>query len=364
MSRVKNFGRKTLIKNHKLKIILLLIALLVGIAIVSIFHVQQAKKAALPKKPTAPEVTVKTFAKRTIPLIVKAYGTTFSPHSVLLTAKAPGIITALHFQPGKPVKKDQLLMTIKLSNTSNTLDINMLKAQLTKSKLRYQRMLQANKSIHGMFSGDAIQKSFSDYQTDLAAYNNALAMTYIKAPVAGTVSDTTLSVGDAVKVDEPLLSIYNHDAMQLKYSLPSQYINQVKVGQNVVFTSGSNHKTYPAIVSYVSPQLDADSDEVSIRADFVDSSALQANIFGSLTQTLDKQHQSLALPQRLVQTDEQGFYVYVVQDHKVTKKYIETGNISAEGYIEISSGITSATPIIVSNYNNLSPGLNVSVKTS
>ena len=125
--------------------------------------------------------------------------------------------------------------------------------------------------------------------------------------------------------------------------------------------NGSTNQ-YQAKVSYVAPQLDATSGMVTVHATFLNTSSLQSNMFGQVVQVLNSNHKILAVPQSLVRTDEQGFYVYVVELAKVAKQYVQVGSVNQQGYIEITKGLKLGMPIIISSADNLSVGQSVKVK--
>jgi hypothetical protein len=72
----------------------------------------------------------------------------------------------------------------------------------------------------------------------------------------------------------------------------------------------------------------------------------------------------LAVPQALVQSDSQGFYVYVLSNNKVQQQYFTAGEVTASGLIEVKSGLSAGTEIISSNLNSLSVGQTVVVTQS
>ena len=226
----------------------------------------------------------------------------------------------------------------------------------------YEGYLQANKAVTGTVGLKDLNTSKSDYESALAAYMAAKAAAFIQAPIAGKASDTDLAVGSSVQQGDVLLTIINQQSLQLKYTLPGQYSNQAKTGQAVTFTPSDATQSYAASVVYVSPQLNVTTDNLTLRANFNAESNLPPNVFGKITQVLDAHHQALVVLQTLVQSDEQGFYVYVVASGKVAKQYIQLGNITQKGYIEVKSGISATTPMIVSDASALSVGQNVKVK--
>ena len=70
------------------------------------------------------------------------------------------------------------------------------------------------------------------------------------------------------------------------------------------------------------------------------------------------------MPQNLVQTDAQGFFVFLLQKHKVAKVYFTPGAVLKTGRIEARMGLTAGQQLITSNPQSLSVGQSVVVAKS
>ena len=63
-------------------------------------------------QPRPPSVTVTRSERRTVPIIVNPIGTTRALQDVTIRARVKGFLTEKHFDEGRNVKKDQLLLVI------------------------------------------------------------------------------------------------------------------------------------------------------------------------------------------------------------------------------------------------------------
>ncbi len=55
-----------------------------------------------------------------------------------------------------------------------------------------------------------------------------LDRTQIRAPFAGVIADLSVSEGDRVRVGDPLLGIYNPDALEVRTQIPTRYVQSVR----------------------------------------------------------------------------------------------------------------------------------------
>lgn len=342
----------------KLKKILSIVVILIIIAGAGFYFLRHPQTtASIQPTEELTRVTVQALQPKTISLTVSAYATTISPKSAALAAKANGVITAINFQAGQQVKKGQILVEIQSNDIQN--QISKLKNQALASYDKYQRFKKANIQAPGTIPLSEIQQHKLQYEQDLAAYKAARSDASITSPINGIVSDTNFTVGNSVTEGTVIITVTDPQSLEIKYELPSQYAKQAKVGQPIVFYPDSNAASYNGTVSYVSPQLNPQDFSLNIRAKLHNYKQLQPNIFGKVKQVIDSNHTSLVIPQNLVQTDAAGFYFYTVAANKVTKQYFQAGVTTAQGLVQVKSGIVAGTKIITSDITSLNPGQTV-----
>ncbi len=309
--------------------------------------------------PSLTTVTLTPVIMRSIPETVTAYGTTVSPHSVTLKAEVGGMISSIRFTSGAHVKAGQLLFTLRSNDVSN--QALKLAGQLQTSQDHYQRLKKLSEGIPGSVAQFDLIKAKLQYSQDLIAYREARSIENIVAPISGVISDTSVAIGNSVKEGDVLAQIVDASSLQIEYPLPSQYLRHAELGQAVFFYPNNRPQAYHATVVYVSPLLNEDSYNLTLRAKFDADVRLPLNVFGKLIQVINAEQLVLAIPQTLVQTDSEGFYVYCVEDSKIIKKYFQPGEVSKAGLIQILSGIPAQTMIVNSDSSVLSPGQTVRI---
>lgn len=337
-----------------------LIVLLLLVVIFSIFYWVLNRKPAAVATP-APTVTVQPLAYTTLPLKVTGYAQVVSPTSIGVTAQSSGLIASINFNPGQTVQKGQVLFTLQSNDTGAQME--QLQAQANFAKETYVRDQQLQQQDPGAISQIEVLQAQSTYQQALAQYQEAKAIHTIIAGVDGVISDTNLSPGDFVTSGEVLAVLVNND-LQVKYTLPSRYATQVKLGQTITFTNTDTQQTYSGVVSYIAPLVNQNDYTLTLRANFTSNTLPLLNTFGQVTQVLDPNYKALAVLQTLVQNDAQGFYVYVLKGKQVEKQYFVPGEITVNGYIIAQSGLTVNMPLITSDPSNLAVNETVQVTSS
>lgn len=351
--------------SQAIKKLLLFVALVILIFTLLMWHWPHAARpvatavANTAAQPAISTVQVVKIQTQNIPQTVHAYAQTISADSVAVAAHQAGVVSKLYVTPGQSVTKGQLLLIMQLNDVA--MQPAGLRVKMLQTQHHYQRLYDANKQVKGVVTRDDLESAQSDFEQAQAAYQTAVAATHISAPMAGRVTATTLAVGSSVTAGQTLFNIVTTSGLQLSYNLPSEYLSQAKVGQQVSFTPSNARQVYTGQVSYVAPQLQTAGDSFALRADLRDMQGLRPNQFGQVSQILQANVPQLVIPQKLVQTDEQGFYVYGVAAGKVTKLYFQPGSTTAQGMVVVQRGISAGAAMIVSDPSQLSVGQRVQV---
>ena len=325
-----------------MKLLLAIILVILTFATLFYFY-QHPSTTQKPQRPSAPPVTLIPLQVHSMPLTVSTYGYTMSPNSMTVRALSSGTIESIHFQAGQAIKKGQLLFVIQASDV--TQQMNYLKPKLIQDKANYQRNLTANEQSPGAVAKQILLGFKSTYLQDLEQYNHLYQQSHITAAIDGKMSDTLLAVGDLVSANDALATISSDSMLQISYHLPSQWANKAHVGQTITFITG-DHEQHEGVVSYLSPDLNANNQGFNLRADMAHPKNLSANQFGQIIQVINPKESILAITQTLAQTDAQGYFVLGVKDHKVVNNYFTPGLITKDGLITITSGLEAGDTII------------------
>ena len=325
-----------------------------------VFQFTHKKGGVLTHVSTPPSVSIQYFKPQMVPLRITTYGSTVSSQSVDISAKQDGTIKAIYVKAGETVKAGQRLFQI--DSTAIDDQLASLKASEDSAYATYQAYKKSNENMPGLIAAVDLASAKADYLSGKSAYESAKATTFLTSPIDGVVSDTNWAVGSTVLTDDLLVSVTAQDPLQLKYTVPSQYSEDVKVGQSVQFTPNHSKATFAAHVTYVSPALDASLYTLTLRAQLDPSEDLNPNRFGVITQVVSHDYPAFIIPQSLVSTDEKGFYVFIVSHSKVAKQYIETQRLQSDGNIIVTKGLSDQLAVITSDHSQLDVGVSVTFK--
>jgi membrane fusion protein (multidrug efflux system) len=210
-----------------------------------------------------------------------------------------------------------------------------------------------------------------------------LAYTEIRAPVAGKISRTAITVGNVVSPSSgQLASIVSQDPMYVLFPVASRSLTELqkryadKGGMAAVVVKlrlpdGSTYN-HPGTIDYVEPSVSATTDTILVRARIanparghpvagqpVDRPLVDGAFVSVLVEGIEP-IMALGIPRKAVLSDQQGDYVYVVgADNKVEQRRIQLGQ-STPTIATVAGGLKDGEMVISDGVQRVRPGIVVS----
>ncbi|MDF1795941.1 MAG: efflux RND transporter periplasmic adaptor subunit [Coxiellaceae bacterium] len=294
---------------------------------------------------------------------IQATGTLLPIHTTTITPKTNGYIKSINFHEGDQVKAGQLL--IQLENSQEKGNLAQAKATLGIQRSSYQRNLKANKQ-HLVATQDLnnIQSNYENAKADLIMKQTLFSQKALRAPFGGTMGKFLLSVGDYVKAGTPLVTLTNNNKLIAQYTLPQQYINQLKINQPVdVSLAGKQQKTKPTQgeISFISQSIDATSQTFVVHAIVNNKShLLHPGNFVTIRQQLGQAKQQLIIPLRSVIRSISGSSVFIANKGVSQQVNITLGGIVGPNVV-VKSGLNLGDQVISAGQSQVKPGSHIKV---
>lgn len=321
-----------------------------------------------PDKHPTKLLTVKLFQvmPRNEPLIVKAYGKAISPKSLPIHAQFSGLVQHIAVKTGQIVKQGQVLFIVKTTGVAG--QVKATAAALAQAKNQYNKDARLYQLNQNSIAKITLQNARDQYHLAQAQYQKALSKyqaSTITAPINGKLTIVNVAQGQYITSNTNLAKLI-HPQVVVQYALPSKWYPHLKQGQSITFSTQTTTKQeIPGAVTYISPQQNTDY-EITLRATL--KQPVMPNSFGQITQIINANQQQLAIPQKYTYTDDEGYYVYTIDqvDHKsqLKKQYFKPRFFYANGWVSVQSGLKAGQQIVASKDTSLTPGQFVKVVQS
>jgi membrane fusion protein, multidrug efflux system len=301
-----------------------------------------------------------------------------SINRVQIVARVTGFLEEVKFKEGDVVKEgtplyliEQGLFKAAVESAQGALERSKAAKTLTEIQLsRAQELLnrQAGTAVTRDQALASDQQAAGQILTDQANLETAkinLGYTEINSPIVGKVGRTNITKGNVVSPETGSLTIVvSQDPMYVTFPVSQTQVLQArKEGQThiddiKVMLKFSDGSTYDQVghINFVDVTVDRGTDAVTVRATIANPNGLL--IDNQLVRVLLESGtpmEKLVIPQASLIADQQGSYVFVVDDGKAAVRRIKVGEESGTGVV-IESGLSVGDLVIVEGLQNLRPG--------
>ncbi|MDP3963699.1 MAG: efflux RND transporter periplasmic adaptor subunit [bacterium] len=181
-----------------------------------------------------------------------------------------------------------------------------------------------------------------------------LANTTLRAPVAGTITQVDIKVGEHATALKEVMIVQDIDDLYVEANISEASIASLRSGQHVDFTFdalGPDRHFTGSVVS-INPASTVISGIVNykVKAAFEAIGEIKPGMTANMTILAAERAGALAIPQRAVVNKEGKRYVRVI-DNAETKTYheveVETGLAADEGLVEMLSGLSEGQEVVI-----------------
>ncbi len=269
-----------------------------------------------------------------------------------------GIVTALYVKEGDYVKKGQLLL--KMDDKVLRQQVQITQTQLVLAKDVYQR----TKNLWDQNIGSELQllqakNNVETLEKSIGTANEQIKLYTVYSPVSGIADDVNVRVGEAfVGATQlgPQIRIVNTSTLKAVIEVPENYMNRVRVGSPVIITLPDMNKTFNSTVKLSSQTINASTRTFTIEA-AIPGGGVRPNSIAAVRIKDYSAPNAIVIPVNIVQTDDKGKYVYVVEkDGKGRSIAVKKPVVVGESYgdkIEIKGGLQSGMQLITEGYQSV-----------
>ena len=312
-------------------------------------------------------VTVEVMRVEAGPLIDVAVfsGQLDAEHTVLVKPEIEGVIQEIAFEQGQSIEQGGVLF--RLDGREQIAKLREAEANRSLAGERWKRAQQ-------LLTRDASSKAQADVaraEYEIAGARVELARleldrTEIRAPFDGVVGLRLVDLGARVEKDTELVRVDAIDRVQVTFAISDIGLSFARTGMKVkAWVRPYPGEKFPGEVFFVSPTLDPRNRRIRVKA-WIDNSdrRLAPGLFANVDLEIRRVEAALVVPESAIAIDEQGSYVWVVDDTRhASRRPIEIG-LRERGIVEVTQGLSSGVEIVTAGTHKVSEGEQVRVSES
>lgn len=289
-----------------------------------------------------------------------------------------GMVKEVYVKLGTRVAKGQAIMKLddalpRQQVVAAKQNSDVAKARLEQAKTIYEKRQNLWKQnigaeievINAKADVDALQSQYNAAQSQLSSAQEQLNQTTVRAGISGVIDEMNVKPGEFFSPQSAAqpgmgIRIVNNNNLKMVTGVPENYIARVKKGDKVLVVVPETGKPpYESTITTVGASISANTRSFITEAKLPSDPLLKPNQTASM-KILDYQAKNaIVVPVNVIQTDEKGKYVYVVEqsgNKKIARKKPVTVGEIYYNQAEIKSGLASGDKIITEGYQTVYDG--------
>ncbi len=289
-----------------------------------------------------------------------------------------GQVKAVYVKAGQKVSKGQLILKLddamaRQSVVAAQQQTGQLKARLAQYQSVYERQQNLWKQnigseiqvINAKADVDAMAAQLRGAEASVALAQEQANMSNVHAQISGMIDEMNVEPGEFFSPQTAAapgmgIRIVNNNNLKIVTKVPENYVTRIKKGDKVeVVIADSDKPPYQSIISMVGGSIDPITRSFAAEAKLPSDPSLKPNQTATMKILDYEAKAAIAIDVNLVQSDEKGKYVYVMEkegDKMLVRKKVVTVGEAYNGLIEIKSGLTGGELIITEGYQTVYEG--------
>lgn len=338
------------LKSLNLKRLIISLAIIILFAMIVLRLFKADKKDVV----STPVVNITHLQNGDINKEASVMGTIMPGSTYYVVNKVAGEITNIYVENGQRVEKGD-----KICDIDNNKQIESAFIQYDTAKKAYERYKKLYDA--GDISKQSFEQAKAQYDGAKLAYDTQVEYSTPVAVGDGIIENTDMTLNVSISTGKVLCYITSEDAKEIQFGVTERVLSGINQYDRI--TIEKQGKTYKGTITDKASLISPTTGLFNIKATIEDDNNFAAGVMAKVTFVYEKSLDTNVLDIDLVHYDDGKPFLYVVENNKLTKKFVELG-IVTDKEVEILSGVTKEDKIVSTWNNSLAEGVHVEVLNS
>ncbi|QTD53444.1 efflux RND transporter periplasmic adaptor subunit [Sulfidibacter corallicola] len=307
------------------------------------------------KKEEAVPVEVATIDTGGIEAILKMTATLEAEEQVKVLARTTNELVELLVEEGDVVEKDQILA--RLENRNQRLVVEKAQASLAKAKReldRQRRLFEKNMTTEQAYNDaktEAEQQEISLKEAELD-----LDYTVIRAPIAGTVTQRLVNLGDQISANQHLFDLVDFGTVVARLYVPEKYLPDLRLElpariRTPIYADSDFHGS----IRRIAPTVDAKTGTVKVTVGVDELESLRPGMYVNVDLVLNTKQNAVLIPKKALVYDNDQIFVYRMGEKRRVERLEITPRLTDRNFVEPESGLAAGDQVVIAGQAGLKP---------
>jgi membrane fusion protein (multidrug efflux system) len=267
---------------------------------------------------------------------------------VQVFSEAARKVTQLLVEEGNVVRKGQVL--IRLQSEAQQTELARVKSQLEKARQELTRQTSLfDQQLISIDDYNEVTYELEQLELTLNDAERELGYTQVRAPIAGTITERFVNIGDHVTVNQHLFDIIDFDSIVARIYVPEKELSRMRVGQDArIFAEAAGAEQRHGAVDRIAPRVDPRSGTLKVTVAIPPSEGLLPGMYVTVELITDVHDDAVLVPKKALVYDADQLFVFrLLADDTVERLLIRAAledrdNIEPAGILEVGDRIVVA----------------------
>lgn len=253
-------------------------------------------------------VEVMKIETRTLEETVGLVGSIAANESADIRAEIPGVITEIHFEEGKAMKRGDVLLRIDTRELEAQLAEAAASFRLAEQNLARNRSLLADAAVSAV-EVDAAAAEHDRLRALMDQLETRIAKSTLKAPFDGVAGARSVSVGDFVTSQDVITTLDDLSRLKVEMEVPERYLPSLQPGSPFTLRAATTAAggEERGEVYFVSQRIDASTRSTLVKGYLVDPPAhIRPGMFANIKLVIQKVENALVVPETSLLSSPRG----------------------------------------------------------
>nr|WP_041740172.1 efflux RND transporter periplasmic adaptor subunit [Echinicola vietnamensis] len=289
-------------------------------------------------------------------------GSVLSKKNVNISAEVAGRIEQIEVQEGMRATKGEVLVSIDGESIDN--NIAELETQLDLATTLYEKQQRLwDREIGTEVQYLEAKNRVESLEKNLATLKTQKNKTTIRAPYHGTVEEVMVKLGELVQPGMPIINFVGESDLYIEADISEAYVGVLEQGDSVRVEFPSLGRDIKTKVTAVGAIINPSNRTFKIEVFLPRLKHIKPNMISVLRIKDYENKAATTVPTNLIQRDNKGEYVYVVDKGQAKKQYITKGE-TYHRVSEIKEGLSGGEVLIDKGFREVAEGSKVQIVES
>ncbi|HLT09047.1 MAG TPA: efflux RND transporter periplasmic adaptor subunit [Cyclobacteriaceae bacterium] len=288
---------------------------------------------------------------------IEVTGAVLSKKNVNISAEVAGRVLNIKAVEGMHVRRGEVLAEVDTEAIDR--NIEEVEKQLELANIIFEKQ----KRLWDQQIGTEVQfleaKNRKEIlEKSLASVSTQRDKATIKAPFDGTVEAVNVRLGEMVQPGTPVVNFVGESDLYIEGDLSERYVGSVERGDSVQVKFPSLNKDIATRITAVGGVIDPNNRTFKIEAFLPQSAKAKPNMVAVIRIKDYENKGAVTVPTNLILQDNEGEYVFIVQNNAAKKAYIKRG-LTYQGKTEILEGLKGDEVLVEKGFRDVSENMRI-----